>query len=76
MPEITQVSCYLSNFLLIELRGGVKFPTGGDFVADCGGNSANSPRAPETIDGRRDSRSGEIPEPTVIVRMKEDRPDP
>ncbi|CUH79775.1 hypothetical protein SAMN04488093_103270 [Tropicibacter naphthalenivorans] len=47
-----------SRHTLDRSQGGVKFPTGGD-----------SPRAPLFRQGV--SRSGEIPGPTVIVRMKE-----
>ncbi len=43
-------------------QGGVKFPTGGMW---------ETPRARERLPIGRVSRSGEMPEPTVIVRMKE-----
>ncbi|GEM_PF-2953226 len=45
-------------------QGGVKFPTGGKAAMP-------SPRAPSDLTVLGVSRSGVIPEPTVIVRMKE-----
>jgi len=51
------------DLLFNRSQGGVKLPTGGMQLL------AASPRAPS---GGRVSRSGEMPEPTVIVRMKED----
>lgn len=48
----------------------MQFPTGGIPI------DSGSPRAPDLADCRFGvSRSGEMPEPTVIVRMKEDKTD-
>mmetsp|Transcript_22443 Transcript_22443/g.36206 ORF Transcript_22443/g.36206 Transcript_22443/m.36206 type:complete len:235 (+) Transcript_22443:4432-5136(+) len=49
-------------------QGGAKFPTGGMWIR------STSPRAPRFFKNRGSSRSGETPEPTVIVRMKENAP--
>jgi hypothetical protein len=46
-------------------QGGVKVPTGGK------GGQDPSPRAPSSQLGKRVSRFGAIPKPTVKVRMKE-----
>ena len=46
-------------------QGGVKVPTGGK------GGQDPSPRAPFSQLGKRVSRFGVIPKPTVKVRMKE-----
>ena len=58
----------------VRLQGGVKFPTGGMLAAQL--RLPASPRAPASPpDSRRCSgvsRSGAMPEPTVIVRMEED----
>jgi hypothetical protein len=58
----------------VRLQGGVKFPTGGMQAAQS--RLPASPRAPASPpDSRRRSgvsRSGAMPEPTVIVRMEED----
>ena len=50
----------------MNLRGGVKFPTGGDARA-----TSTSPRAEALILSVWKQDPGETPEPTVIVRMVE-----
>lgn len=53
----------MSHRCAANSQGGVQVPTGGN----------PSMVARERLPLCRDSRSGEIPEPTVIVRMKEDK---
>jgi hypothetical protein len=48
-----------------RLQGGVKLPTGGRFPL--GDEPASAPGTRREV-----SRSGQMPEPTVTVRMKED----
>ena len=54
----------------MNLRGGVKVPTGGN-AAIFGRKSLTSPRAEATSLFGANADPGEIPEPTVIVRMVE-----
>lgn len=58
-------TCHLWQFPSLDSRsqGGVKFPTGGD-----------SPRAPFGICWKGLADTGEIPGPTVKVRMEENQP--
>ena len=61
------------DIYLVRLQGGAKFPTGG-MSAMCR-RARERPRARSSLIGRFArgvSRSGAMPEPTVIVRMEED----
>jgi len=64
-PAYQTRTCLLRRFPSFGARsqGGVKFPTGGD-----------SPRAPLGICRKGQADTGEIPGPTVKVRMEENQP--
>jgi len=62
---------FLKPIYILNSQGGVKFPTGGVFVFSV--EKADEPASARCIEV---SRSGEKPEPTVIVRMRENEETP